>query len=328
MDISVIIVSWNAARHLRNCLESVREETRRRPGPAAEAFVIDNASSDGSAEIAAEEFPDFNLVRNDRNLGFARANNIGIRMSSGKYLCLINSDVVVRPGCLLNIHRYMEAYPEIGILGPQIVNDAGAVQRSCMGFPTTWNIFCRALALDSVFPQLPLFGGHLLTFWPHNTTRRVDVINGCFWAVRRSALDTVGLLDETFFMYGEDMDWCRRFRLAGWPAVYFTGAQAVHYGGASSARAPVRFYIEKQKANLAYWRKHHGPQGEARALAIMILHESLRYAAARAAGLFPGRDRSFNVERSKAALRWLFGLGSQMLRPQFIKTASGGGSVR
>jgi len=327
MDISVIIVSWNAAKHLRNCLESIREEARRHPGLAAEVIVIDNASSDGSAEIAATEFPEFTLVRNDRNLGFAQANNIGIRMSSGKYLYLINSDVVVRPECLLNIHRYMEAYPEIGILGPQIITGQGMVQRSCMGFPTTWNILCRALALDSLFPSVPLFGGHLMPFWPHNTTRKVDVINGCFWAVRRSALEKVGLLDESFFMYGEDMDWCRRFRLAGWPAVYFTGAQAVHFGGASSARAPVRFYIEKQKANLCYWRKHHGPRGEASALAVMILHESLRYAAASGGRLFPGRDRTFNIERSKAALKWLFGLGSQMLRPQFTRTASGGGGA-
>lgn len=324
MDISVVIVSWNAAKHLKSCLESVREEARRYPQLSSEAIVVDNASSDGSADIVATRFPEFKLVRNDRNLGFARANNIGILMSSGKYLFLINSDVVLSPDCFRNIHRYLEAYPEIGIMGPQIITEQGAVQRSCMGFPTAWNIFCRALALDALFPRSALLGGYLMTYWPHNTTRKVDVINGCFWAVRRSALETVGLLDETFFMYGEDMDWCRRFRQAGWPAVFYPGARAVHYGGASSSQAPVRFYIEKQKANLGYWRKHHGPHGEALALALMVLHESLRYGAGKIAGLLPGRNKSFNVERSKAALKWLIGLGSHMLRPQFIKTAGGG----
>ncbi len=324
MDISIIIVSWNAAKHLKSCLESVREETRRSPDLLAETIVIDNASSDGSADIVAAEFPEFRLVRNDRNLGFARANNIGILMSRGKYLYIINSDVVLRPDCLRNLYRYLEAYPEIGIMGPQIINEKGAVQRSCMGFPTAWNTFCRALALDVMFPRSTLFGGHLMPYWPHDTTRKVEVINGCFWAVRRRALENVGLLDETFFMYGEDMDWCKRFRLAGWPAVFYPGARAVHYGGASSALAPVRFYIEKQKANLGYWRKHHGPQGEAAILGLMILHESVRYAAGLVAGLLPGSNKSFNIERSRATLKWLIGLGSQMLRPQFIKSASGG----
>lgn len=327
MDISIIVVSWNAARHLKACLESVRGETLLCTGLKTEVIVIDNASSDGSAEIVAGEFPEVKLVRNDRNLGFARANNIGIRQSGGKYLYLINSDVILRPGCLENIYRYMEAYPEIGIMGPQIISENGAVQRSCMGFPTFWNTFCRALALDVLFPRSPRFGGHLMPYWPHDTVRRVDVINGCFWAVRRKALETVGLLDEAFFMYGEDIDWCKRFRLAGWPAVFYPGARAVHFGAASSSRAPVRFYIEKQKANLAYWRKHHGPHGEAGALAVMILHESVRYTAGLAAGILPGRDRGFHVERSKAALKWLVGLGAQMLRPEFIKTASGGGRV-
>ncbi len=327
MDISIVIVSWNAAKHLKKCLESLREETRRCPELSTETIVIDNASSDGSAQIVAEEFPGFKLVRNDRNLGFARANNIGILMSKGKYLLLINSDVVLKPDCVRNIYRYLEAYPEIGILGPQIIDERGAVQRSCMGFPTAWNTLCRALALDALFPRSALFGGYLMPYWPHDTTRKVEVINGCFWAVRRSAMETVGLLDETFFMYGEDMDWCRRFRLAGWPAVFFPGARAIHFGGASSALAPVRFYIEKQKANLGYWRKHHGPQGEAVAMALMIIHESARYGAGLAARMLPGRKRSFNVERSKATLKWLIGLGTQMLRPQFIKTASGGDCV-
>ena len=112
-----------------------------------------------------------------------------------------------------------------------------------------------------MFPRSRLFGGHLLTFWDHDETRPVDVINGCFWVLRKSALEQVGLLDERFFFYGEDVDWCRRFNLGGWRVVFFPEAEALHYGGASSANAPVKFAVEMQRANYQYWTKHHSRCG-------------------------------------------------------------------
>ena len=142
---------------------------------------------------------------------------------------------------------YMNEHPEIGMLGPQILDSNGNIQRSCMGFPTLWNTSCRALALDTLFPKSKLFGGYMMTFWPHDSIRDVNVINGCFWMVKREALDEVGLLDERFFIYAEDKDWCKRFWDAGWKVVYFPEAKAIHYGGASSSNAPIKFHIEMQK---------------------------------------------------------------------------------
>jgi hypothetical protein len=273
MDISVIIVSWNTRALLLQCIRSIIDTT----DPAPEIIVVDNASEDNSADAVNESFPQVKVIRNDKNLGFSGANNIGIRESSGKYVCFINSDVIVLKDCIGRMHAYMEANPDIGILGPKVLwPDGKTVQRSCMGFPTLWNMLCRAVGIDSLFPKVRLFGGHLMTFWPHDTLREVDVINGCFWMIRRSGIEQVGMLDENFFMYAEDVDWCKRFHDWGWKNVFYPDAEAVHYGGASSAAMPVRFYVEKQRANFQYWKKHHDRFSTAIYSSTLILHESSR----------------------------------------------------
>ncbi len=275
-DLSVIIVSWNTRDLLVQCLLSVLGDA----GPSAEIIVVDNASSDGSAEAAESLSDRIRVVRNSANTGFARANNIGIRQSRGQTLALVNSDVIVRPGCFSAMLAYLETQGQVGMLGPKILwPDGKTVQRSCMAFPTVWNMLCRALGLDSLFPRTRMFGDFLMTFWPHDTLREVEVINGCFWMIRRSAMDRVGLLDEDFFMYAEDIDWCKRFHNAGWKVVFYPEAEAVHYGGASSAAMPVRFYLEKQKANFQYWRKHHSLPSTFAYYVIMLMHEAIRVAA-------------------------------------------------
>jgi hypothetical protein len=255
MDISIIIVSWNAKKYLLECLQALAHETANRE---VEIFVVDNASSDGSPELVIEQFPHVKLIRNGPNLGFAKANNIAIKQSGYKYVFFINSDVTVQEGCIDRMIAYMAAHPEIGILGPKIIDQFGRTQRSCMEFSTLWNTFCNALALYRLFPESKLFAGQMMTYWPHSMICHVEVINGCFWMVRREALDQVGLLDESHFIYGEDIDWCKRFHKAGWKVVFFPAAQAIHYGGASSSSAPIKFYIEKQKANLQQAGKEGG----------------------------------------------------------------------
>jgi GT2 family glycosyltransferase len=305
-DVSVIIVSWNAKGFLLECLDSL--EAQKKDGLSLETIVVDNASSDGTPEEVAKQFPDVRLIQSGANLGFAKANNIGIRQATGKYLCLINSDVVVHPGCLRKIFDYMEANPTVGILGPRTVGSKGKTQRSCMRFPSLWNQFCRALALDTLFPKSRLFGGFLMRDFAHDRTRDVDILNGCFWMARQEAVDQVGLLDERFFMYGEDMDWCRRFRQAGWRAVFYAGASAIHYGGGSSANAPARFHVEQRRANLQYWWKHHGRLAAYTYSWIVGIEE-----LARALGyglLFLSRksrrvEASFKVKRSLACIRSL-----------------------
>ncbi|MDA8089842.1 MAG: glycosyltransferase family 2 protein [Actinomycetota bacterium] len=307
VDISFIVVSWNAKEYLYKCLASIEKEAA---GYRSEVIVVDNASSDGSQAMVRERFPQVKLIDSKENLGFAKANNIGIRQSRGKYLALINSDVEVLPGCIGMMTGYMEEHRKTGILGPQILDAHKNVQRSCMGFPTLWNSFCRALALDAVFPKSRFIGSFEMTYWPHDSTREVDIINGCFWLVRRTALQQVGVLDERFFIYGEDMDWCKRFWDDGWKVEYFYQAKAVHYGGASSSNAPVRFFIEMNRANLKYWRKHHSRPAQMGYLVIIMLHYLIRYlgAALQYATRPAGRaDATFKIKRSVALLRWLLG---------------------
>jgi GT2 family glycosyltransferase len=306
MKISVIIVSWNAKAFLLDCIQSIVRQSVQDP---PEIIVVDNASSDESPQAVSAKYPGATVIGNDGNFGFAKANNIGIRASRGEYLFLINSDVVVGEGCFEKCVRYMDEHPEVGMLGPRIVGSDGNVQRSCMGYPSLWNTLCRALALDSLFPASRLFGGHLLTFWNHDETRAVEVINGCFWVLRRPAMEQVGLLDERFFIYGEDVDWCRRFNEGGWKVVFFSEAEALHYGGASSANAPIRFDIEMQRANYQYWTKHHSRVQAAAYLLISLVHHTLRVIGEIAA--YPlRRSRAaarYKISRGFASIKWIVG---------------------
>ncbi|EIC28188.1 glycosyltransferase family 2 protein [Methylomicrobium album] len=302
--VSVIIVSWNARDYLKKCLKSLAGGMCSYP---MEIIVVDNASSDGSAECVAAEFPHVRLIRNADNLGFAKANNIGVVASRGQYLAFINSDVEVLPDCLTRLVDYVEAHPEVGMAGPFIIGGDGRMQRSCRGFPGVWNMFCRALALDTLFRSVRLFSGYSMAYWSQDSLRPVDILSGCFWLVRRPALDRVGLLDEAFFIYGEDMDWCKRFWKHGWKVVFYPEAKAIHYGGASSSNAPVRFYIERQKADLQYWRKHHSPPAVAAYLLISCLHMALRLAGYACVMLLDPATQSgkYKMKRSWACLKWI-----------------------
>jgi GT2 family glycosyltransferase len=307
VDLSIVVVTWNAKKVTEECLESIERQDAAR---SLETIVVDNASSDGTVEMVQEKFPSVRLVQNDQNLGFAKANNSGIRLSTGKYICLINSDVNVPPSCLRRIYCFMEENPSVGLLGPRMLGADGKTRRSCMRFPTLWSSFCRALGLDSLVKGSTTFGGFLMSDFKHDRVMDVEVLNGWFWVVRREALEQVGLLDERFFMYGEDVDWCYRFRSKGWRTVFYPEAEAIHYGGASSARAPARFYVEMHKANVQYWRKHHGRLAQFAYLLTVWLHEVVRilgYAAAYLLRKCSRADAAYKVKRSVACIRWLAG---------------------
>ena len=303
--VSVVIVSWNARKYLAECLSSLTPAVCRYP---MEIIVVDNASGDGSSDMVQRDFPDVRLIRNFDNFGFAKANNIGIRASAGDYIALVNSDVHVLDGALTRLVDHCRARPEVGIAGPRVIGRDGRLQRSCRGFPSLWNMLARALALDAVFPSSRCFGGYMLNHWGHEESREAEILSGCFWLVRRAALETVGLLDERFFIYGEDMDWCLRFRKAGWRASYLHAAEAIHYGGASSANAPTRFFVEKQRADLQYWQKHHRGPAFLAYFAIGCLHHGVRVVAHNLAAALPGVDRDvelFKARRSAVCLFWM-----------------------
>ncbi|MDR3763329.1 MAG: glycosyltransferase family 2 protein [Acidobacteriota bacterium] len=302
-DVSIIIVNWNTREFLDACLGSLRASSA---ALDLEILVVDNASSDGSQEMVRVKYPEVVLIENRENLGFAKANNIGLRQATGRYLALINSDVTAPAGCLPSIVEYMDRASEVGMLGPKMLTPSGAWGPSSMRRPTLAIWAVHAFGLAGVLPAYSL---HMEKF-DHERTQPVDVLNGWFWVVRGEAYRQVGGLDERFFMYGEDIDWCHRYADAGWEVVYFAGAEATHYGGGSSKRAPVRFYVEMQRANLQYWQLHHGRLSQVAYLALVALHQSFRAAGYSLQYLLrpAGREESgFKVARSVACLRWLAG---------------------
>jgi GT2 family glycosyltransferase len=271
--VSVVIVVWNAKRYVLECLESLRKHCG---AVCSEVIVVDNASTDGTPEAVAELFPDYQLIRNPENYGFAKANNIGIAKCSGDYICLVNSDVAFIEDCISPMLRYMAENPAVAVLSPKMLGPDGHVYRSTMRFPTIWNSFCRSVGLDSILKGSRFFGGLLMADFDHRRTMPVEVLNGWFLVVRRSAMEKVGLLDPQFFMYGEDVDWCYRFCQSGERIVFFAEAEAIHYGGSSSSTAPVKFYLEQYRAHWQYWRKHHGWLSRAGFLVTLVIHHSLR----------------------------------------------------
>ena len=271
--ISIIVVNWNGRDFLRGCLASIRQTGG---GLVSEVIVVDNGSTDGSVAMVSEEFPEVRLIRSKENLGFARANNIGINAASGDWIALINSDIVVHAGCFQQLVAALESHREVGLVGPRIFGADGRLQRTCRRLPTLWNTICRVLAIDSLLRGWPLFSGREMRHWKHDEEARVEVLSGCFLLARGEAVREVGGLDERFFFYAEDVDWCKRFDDANWGVMFAPTATATHFGGGSSLEAPARYTIQQIRANLDYWRKHSGPVGRLAFYALWILHHVLR----------------------------------------------------
>jgi len=282
MDISVVIVGWNARHYLELCLESLAEAPPRR---SMEILLVDNASTDGSAEMTEARFPHVKLIRSTENLGFAKGNNVAIRQCQGRYIALVNPDVIVLPGCLDGLADFLDQHPKAGNVGPRVFNPDMTQQSTCRRFPTLWNNFCSATALASKFTGSRFFAGEHMFFFPHDRTLAVDVLVGCFSMIRREAFEAVGLLDEDLFMYGDDVDWCRRCWNAGWEVVFFPGARAIHDRGKITAAYPVRFAVAQQRSVIHYWTKHHTFFGVLGIRSIMLFHHLVRYTFAVLSGV-------------------------------------------
>jgi GT2 family glycosyltransferase len=305
VDVSVIIVNRNTKQKLCDCLKSIFGQPN---NYSLEVIVVDNASSDNSQLMIKSEFPSVHLIENEQNVGFARANNIGIKKSTGRYLALINSDVVVLKDCIEKLILRMDENADVGIAGPKILNADNSLQPSCRRFPSLWNNFCQAVGLEILFPRVSFFGGWSMKYSVPDSTKSVDALSGCFWMVRRKSLDDVGLLDERFFMYGEDLDWCKRFHESGWGVTFSPDSQAIHFGGASSACAPIKFYLEMQKADLQYWEKHHGRLKQVCYGLIIFLRHLIRIVLLAVIYLVRPQSRSrtsFKLRRSIACIQWL-----------------------
>jgi len=254
--VSIIIVSFNTADVLQQCLHAVREAAARL---TVEVIVIDNASWDGSADMVESRFPEVKLIRNASNMGFAKACNQGIRMSSGAYILLLNSDVQLLPDTLEKMVRFMGERDEAGAAACQLQNSDGSVQPSVRDFPSLKGELFGALFLDRLFPSSHLFGSYRKKNLRGDGVAPVDQVSGAFLLVRREVLRQVGPLDERFFIYYEDVDWCLRIRQAGWTILYVPECAAIHFGGRSADQFRAFPYVEGMRSKILYFRKHHGP---------------------------------------------------------------------
>jgi len=273
MDVSVIIVSWNTKEILRNCLRSVYEQA----GPISfEVFVVDNASSDGSAQMVEDEFPQVDLVRNAENRGFAAANNQAITLATGRYVLLLNPDTIVLDGAITKTVAFADEHPKAGVVGCKVLTSDGTLQRSCFMYHSLLNLLILTFGLHSVFPRSCFFGRERMTWWDYRSVREVQALTGCFMLVRREAISRVGLMDERFFMYAEETDWCWRMRSNGWNVLYFPHAEIVHLGGSSAALRWEDMLIEQRKSLLLFIEKRQGRVAKWFANVLLLLGTIIR----------------------------------------------------
>jgi GT2 family glycosyltransferase len=242
-DVSVVVVTWNALPYVEQCLESVRGE---------DVVVVDNGSKDGTVALVRERFPEMRLIEQE-NKGMGGGNNAGMRAADGRYFLLLNSDAWVVDDGLAQLVAFADAHPEAAVVGPKLLNTDGTLQRSARGEPTLWSLATEYLAIRKLAPHSgrlnPLYRGD----FDHDRVAEVDWLSGAALLVRREAADAVGLFDEDFFMFSEEVDWMTRFRRAGWKVLFYPDAEVVHVGGASHGG---RMYVENLRGHLRFFAKH------------------------------------------------------------------------
>ncbi|MCL6430949.1 MAG: glycosyltransferase family 2 protein [Anaerolineae bacterium] len=257
-DLSIIVVSWNTAGLLKACLHSIR---RNAADLESEVIVVDNGSSDGSVGMVMQRFAEAILIANPTNAGYARANNQGLSRASGRYVLLLNSDTEVTEGALDSLLAYMEGHPRVGAVGPRLLRPDGTVQRSCDLFPLRpWEMAWERI-VDCLWPQNTVTRRGRMARWDLTQPLAVDWLVGAALLVRRDVIETVGGLDERFWMYAEDLDWCYRMRKAGWEVHYLPHATVYHWQRASSERTPQlagQLARQREESLVLFYRKHYG----------------------------------------------------------------------
>ena len=282
VDVSVVVVTYNALPYLEACLESVR---------GREVVVVDHGSSDGTVELVRERFPEARLIEQE-NRGLGAGWNAGMRAASGRYFLLLNADAWVVADGLDRLVGFADAHPEAAVVGPRLRNTDGSLQRCVRGFPTPWRIATEYFFLRKLAPRSRVLNAFYAGGFEHDTVHEAEFVMGACLLVRREAVDAVGGLDEAFFMFNEESDWCYRFRQAGWKVLFFPDAEVVHVGGASHGG---RMFGENVRSQLLFLAKHRGRRDAERARSVML--HALRL-----------RGRVFRGERGlmyREAARWL-----------------------
>ena len=262
-DVTVVVVTWNALPWLEKCLESVR---------GRDVVVVDHGSTDGTVQFVRERFPDVLVVRQD-NRGMGGGNNAGMRLARGRYFLLLNSDAWVVGDSLERLVRFADEHPGAAVIGPKLLNTDGTLQRSVRGEPTLWRLATEYLFIRKLAPRSRRLNLFYRGDFAHDRVEEVDWLFGPALLVRREAADAVGLFDEDFFMFSEEVDWMTRFRRAGWKVLFFPGAEVMHVGGASHGG---RMYVENLRGHLRWFAKHRGAKDAERARKLLLWSLRLR----------------------------------------------------
>jgi GT2 family glycosyltransferase len=254
---SIVIVNWNAGAALHDCLAAVFASDG---VDRDQVIVVDNASTDGSQYGLTATYPTLEVIQNSRNVGFARAVNQGLLAARGEFAVLLNPDVILEPYALFRLIEFMTEHPEAGVAGPRLLDRDGAIQGSARRDPSPWTaLFGRSAPLTRLFPNNPVSQREIPALSVEDGGPiQVDWISGACLVARRAAWEEVGLLDERFFLFWEDADWCRRFRQAGWRVYYVPSASGVHLVGVSRARRPLGSIRDFHVSAYRYYRKHQG----------------------------------------------------------------------
>ena len=263
--VSVVVVTFNGMPWVERALESVS-------GRGYEVIVVDHGSNDGTRELVRERFPDARVIEQE-NRGMGGGNNAGMRVASGEYFLLLNSDAWVLDDAVERLAEFADEHPDVAVVGPRLRNPDGSLQRSVRAFPTLWRLATEYFFLRKLAPRTEAFNSFYGGRFDHDSVRDVDWLFGACLLVRREAADAVGLFDEDFFMFSEEVDWCYRFRKAGWRVVFFPGAEVVHVGGASHGGL---MYRENVRGHLRYFAKHHGLRQAERARRLLLLGVGFR----------------------------------------------------
>ncbi|HEX6762567.1 MAG TPA: glycosyltransferase family 2 protein [Gaiellaceae bacterium] len=256
-DVSVVVVTFDALPWVERCLESVSGH---------DVIVVDHGSSDGTLELVRERFPDVRIVEQE-NRGMGGGNNAGMRVATGRYAFLLNSDAWVVGDGLERLVAFADAHPEAAVLGPRLSNTDGSLQRSARAEPTVWRLATEYAGVRKLAPGSSLLNPLYLGGFDHTFVREVDWLSGAALLVRRSAAEEVGLFDESFFMFSEEVDWLTRFRRAGWEVLFYPQAEVVHVGGATHGG---RLYAENLRGQLRFLDKHRGRREAERARHVLL----------------------------------------------------------
>ena len=255
LDISICIVNYNTKDHLKACLRSIIDDP---PMQSFEIIVVDNHSTDGSNTMIRQDFANVEYIYNAENLGYAGAVNQALQKAKGNFIILLNADTLMLPGTLSSMFTFLTQHPSIGIAGCRITYPNGKLQRSCRSYPTLMNLISENFYLDKLFPFISLFNRPFMSDFKYDSTRQVDVIMGAFMAVRRKVIEEIGGMDERFFMYSEETDWCYRTKQSGWEIIFYPDAKIVHSESASTTQNLIPMFIQLHKSHILFIEKYHG----------------------------------------------------------------------